>query len=184
MPLSVRHTDNRRHDPFRKFQFEVKFGQPPGSQGVPMPVDGKFRFAEVSGLRSETEVVEYKEGSIAYTRKIPGKTSFSNIVLSRGLDHEGQMAHWYTRVVETMSSSSEENIRLDVQINLFDRKHTEIVAQWVVREAWITSFETEDLSGDSSDVLVQRMELACEFQRQIMPLALVGAKTLSHAFGK
>lgn len=170
MPLNVRHADNRRHDPYRKFQFSVSFSTPAGAIGVPIDHNVELRFAEVSGLRSETEVVEYKEGNIAYTRKIPGKTTFDNIVLAKGIDVDGQMALWHRRVMESITSGSEENIRLDLEISLYDRKHSRIVAQWRVRECWPTSFETEDLSGDAGDVLIQRLELANEFQEQTLPL--------------
>lgn len=168
----VRHLDGKRHDPFRKFNFRVLFLKPAGQSQDPIPV-GEYFFQSVSGLRQSTEIVMYKEGDRRYDRKIPGKTTFDNIVLSRGLDQNGLLTSWARRIVEAGTSESEENIRMDVLVSLLARSKQGVVAAWMATEAWPAVFETEDLSGDSSDVLIQRLELAVESIVQTLPLSAV-----------
>ena len=162
--------DNKRHDPFRKFNFEVKFQRPTGVSGVPIQPPTNIPFSEVDGLRAETEIVEYKEGDRRYNRKIPGKTSFDNIVLARGLDPEGRLSLWFQRITEAGTSGSEENLRMDAIISVFTRNQADLVAQWHAKNTWPTAYETEDLSGDASDILIVRLELAVEELRQILPI--------------
>ena len=38
----------------------------------------------MSGMTSETEIVEFKQGNDRVVRKKPGRTTYSNIVLERG----------------------------------------------------------------------------------------------------
>ena len=41
-------------------------------------------FKSVSGMDSETEIVEFKQGNDMVVRKKPGRTTYANIVLERG----------------------------------------------------------------------------------------------------
>ena len=41
-------------------------------------------FKSVSGMDSETEIIEFKQGNDLIVRKKPGRTTYSNIVLERG----------------------------------------------------------------------------------------------------
>jgi phage tail-like protein len=41
-------------------------------------------FKTVSGMDSETEIIEFKQGNDLIVRKKPGRTTYSNIVLERG----------------------------------------------------------------------------------------------------
>lgn len=64
-----------RNDPYRTFNFLVE-------------IDGVTAagFSECSGLSTETEVIEYREGSDrGGVRKLSGLTKYSNIVLKRGI---------------------------------------------------------------------------------------------------
>ena len=41
-------------------------------------------FKSVSGMDSETEVIEFKQGNDKVVRKKPGRTTYANITLERG----------------------------------------------------------------------------------------------------
>ena len=41
-------------------------------------------FKSVTGMDSETEIIEFKQGNDLVVRKKPGRTTFANIVLERG----------------------------------------------------------------------------------------------------
>ena len=57
-------------------------------------------FKEVSGLNSETEVVEDRGGMDKTARKIPGKIRYQNIVLKRGWTGSGELWKWRKSVID------------------------------------------------------------------------------------
>ena len=63
------------NDPYTKFNFLVEI--------VGITTAG---FKECTGLESETDIIEYREGARNATpRQLPGLTRYSNIVLKRGV---------------------------------------------------------------------------------------------------
>ncbi len=68
-----------RVDPYMNFNYLVE-------------IDGitRARFSEVSGLTINVEPVEYREGGNLHVVKLPGRASYGNITLRRGItdDHE------------------------------------------------------------------------------------------------
>lgn len=61
-------------DPYRNYNFLVE-------------IDGiaQASFVECSGLDATTEIIEYREGENTTVRKLPGKTTYSDITLKWGL---------------------------------------------------------------------------------------------------
>ena len=168
---SMRTQQGKRHDPFRKFQFTLHTEAILGtSPAWTLPRDSPVSFTEVSGLRSETELVEYKEGHLVYGRKMPGRTTFDNISCSRGMDPNGVLQNWRNTVIEgsmdPLGKQGDEHLRQNLVISLYDRRGKEnnlLLKQWKCYEAFPVSYEIEDLSGGSSDVLVERVEFAIEW---------------------
>jgi len=62
------------NDPFGPFNFLLEIDR-----------IAKAGFTEVSGLSTETNVIEYREGSDPSARKLPGITKYSNITPKRGI---------------------------------------------------------------------------------------------------
>src|ERR687893_2494105 len=81
---------NQRDDPYKAFNFLVEI------DGVAVAA-----FSEVSGLESETEVIEYRTGGeINSVRKLPGLTKHPNLVLRRGVTQDAELWNWRRTVVE------------------------------------------------------------------------------------
>ena len=51
-------------------------------------------FKTVSGMDSETEVIEFKQGNDAVVRKKPGRTTYANITLERGFTATDDLFVW------------------------------------------------------------------------------------------
>lgn len=160
-PFGTRHPD-----PFRKFQWKVEVS--PDSPYKPWHKD-TLPFSEVSGLQDSTEVITYKEGDRLYDRKAMGKTNFADIVMSRGVDFNGLLKAWRQRVHERNVNPSLE-LRAHLIFTLYDRDGTTKAAQWERLWCWPTDLETESLDGNASDILIQRVTLACEDGKQLFPL--------------
>src|SRR5262245_59744709 len=80
---------SERVDPFRAFNFRVEFdGLTVGS------------FSECSGLTSEGDAVDYREGTdLPLTvRKLVGLRKYTNIMLKRGYTTNGELWAWYRNI--------------------------------------------------------------------------------------
>lgn len=132
--------------PLINFHFQVEWG---GS---------RIGFSEVSGLKVETKIIEYREGSspVYSPIKIPGGQQYSNIILKRGaFKGDNEFYKWFN----TVSLSSIE--RRDVTISLLDEKHEPIMV-WRILNAWPTSVKYAELNAMKSKILIERLELAHE----------------------
>src|ERR1044072_2919318 len=70
-----------RDDPYKAFNFLVEI------DGISVAA-----FCEVSGLASETAVIEYRTGSdrANTVRKLPGLTKYTNIAITPGVTQDNQ----------------------------------------------------------------------------------------------
>jgi phage tail-like protein len=135
----------QRHDPYKNFKFRVE-------------IDGltAAAFREVSGLESETAVIEYRVGTDPnVVRKLPGLTKYANLVFKRGITQDAELAQWRQRVIEG---------------NL-DRRNGSIVLQddtgqdqvrWNFRNGWPCKLQGPDLNAHGSDVAIETLEIAHE----------------------
>jgi phage tail-like protein len=89
-------------------------------------IDGirRIAFQECSGFDSTIEAIEHREGGEnTSTRKLPGITRYSNIVLKWGMTDDPELYNWHRRVVQGATE------RKNGSIVLLDRRGQE-VARW------------------------------------------------------
>jgi phage tail-like protein len=134
-----------RRDPYKVFKFRVE-------------IDGltSAAFSEVSGLDSETVVIEYRTGSEPNSvRKLPGLTKYPNIVLKRGITQDAELWNWRQRVVDG-----------DV-----DRRNGSIILQddsgqdqvrWNFRNGWPCKLQGPHLNAHGNDVAIETLEISHE----------------------
>jgi phage tail-like protein len=135
----------QRDDPYKRFNFVVE-------------IDGIARaaFSEVSGLESETAVVEYRVGSEPNTvRKLPGLTKFANIVLRRGVTKDDELWNWRKAVVDGNVD------RRNGSIALLDDSRNEVV-RWNFRDGWPCKWEGPALNAKANEVAIETLEIAHE----------------------
>ena len=144
-------------DPFRGYKYTVQ---------IDPTFDTKGGFNSVTGLRAETEMVEYREGSDpGWTRKLPGMTSFDNLVFKKGISVDSTFEIWHSMVKGGFEGGEipDGGIRRTITISLKDRPALSTVKQWIARECWPTIYEVDELQAQSSDVLIETLELVVEF---------------------
>ncbi len=135
--------------PLPAFHFEVTIGSADGLKGA---------FSEVTGLNSETQVIEYRHGnSPVYSPiKMPGITKVGNVTLKRGIfKSDNSFWVWYSSIKQNTIK------RQNVVIALLDEKKTTTM-QWTLTNAWPTKFSGADLKSDGNEVAVHSIELAFE----------------------
>jgi phage tail-like protein len=115
-------------------------------------------FSEVSGLNIETQVIEYRDGSMPdySTLKMPGMQKYGNITLKRGVskgDNEFFL-WWQTHQLNTIE-------RRDVTISLLNEVHEPVII-WKVRNAWPVKVDGGSLKATGNEVSIETLELAHE----------------------
>lgn len=135
-----------RNDPYGRFNFLLE-------------IDGETKagFTEVSGLNTETSVIEYREGNerTSSVRKLPGLTKYSNIVLKRGITRDRSLWDWRKTVIDGATR------RVDGAIILLDESRQEVV-RWNFRAGWPSKWEGPVLDAKSSEVAIETLEIAHE----------------------
>jgi phage tail-like protein len=113
-------------------------------------------FTEVSGLESEIEVEEYREGGVnGYVHRLPGRTSHSNLVLQHGLTSLSTMWNWY---YDTTQGSIQ---RKNGTIMLLDPRQIPVM-WWNFRNALPVRWTGPSFSAVSDEVGIEALELAHE----------------------
>ncbi|MGZ7031789.1 MAG: phage tail protein, partial [Thermoanaerobaculia bacterium] len=98
---------------------------------------GTAFFKSVEGLKSETEVIEIREGGDnGAVHKAPGRTTYSNIKLARAVSSDTSVATWRKQVEDGQI----EPARRSGAIVLLDKSNRE-VARWNIVNAWPSAIE-------------------------------------------
>lgn len=160
MPAVGRPTiQGRRVDPLRGFKFQVIIG-----------VGERAGFAKVSGLSSEIEVAEYREGHDPVNkRKYPGLATFPNLVLERGLSLDRALQTWHELVIEISKSGNlgadglpDPEFRRTIEVELYGKASTRPELRWKALLAWVCKLDDGELNAESSDIVVESAEICHE----------------------
>lgn len=134
----------RSADPVQQFTFKVEI------EGV-----DDLGFSRVTGLESELEVSEYREGGYDTTHKLPGLETTGVVTLERGATSNIEMYNWYKQVLQ------DENFRKTVTIIEEDYAGNE-VKRHVLYEAWASKFTRPEYDASTSEVAIETIEIQCE----------------------
>lgn len=141
----------RLRDPATGFRFEVRIASRQASVG----------FTKVSGLRDESEVIDYREGTdFLVKRKIPGLRTFPALVMERGnTATRDDLVSWRDEAIACREPFRD---TVDIEIKNCDGGSARIVT---VQRAWPSALELSDLDALASEVNIELMELQHEGQQ-------------------
>jgi phage tail-like protein len=143
----------KRNDPLPAFAFKLVID---GVEG------GSALFKSVSGLKSETEVVPYKEGGAnGTTRQLIGATKWPNLVLKRGfVGAPFGLVRWRQSVIEH-SNDRKGFKRLSGKIVQL-RPDLSEVCSWTFVNGWPCRWEGPDFDASKSELAIETIEIAHE----------------------
>ena len=120
---------------------------------------GQFR--EVSGLEINIEFDEIMEGGQnGYVHKLPGRMTWPNIVLSRGVTQSDLLVAWAQETSgEAFASSGNKLRRATVAITMTSSQGKRL-RTWEVEGAFPIRWTGPQFSSDSNDQLVEELEIA------------------------
>lgn len=134
--------------PLSKFCFEVE-----GLGG-----STSTYFQEVSGLDTETQVIEYRHGhsqELSFI-KMPGLQKVGNVTLKKGVFVlDNTFWDWYATI--QMNTIKRET----VVIKLLDETGVPTMT-WTLTNAWPTKIQGTNLKADGNEAAIETIELAYE----------------------
>jgi phage tail-like protein len=137
--------NSTRHDPFKNFNFLVEI------EGIT-----QAGFSECSGLRSEVDVIEYREGGeLSSVRKLPGRVKVGDITLKRGVTTSNELQEWFQTILNGVTT------RKNGVIVLLDDQRQPAV-RWNFFNAFPRKWEGPSLDAKGTDVAIETLTLCCE----------------------
>ena len=119
-------------------------------------------FSRVSGLESRSDVVEHRVGNSPAVFKIPGKTSYGNIVLEKGCTVSGELYQWRLHIEHGQDD------RRSGSIILLDGNMKE-KARWNFYDAWPCRYVAPELDATDNAISVEKLELCVERIERVEP---------------
>ena len=117
--------------------------------------DNDIRFREVSGLTMELEEETVNEGGEnRFSHKLPVRGRYPDLVLKRGLLTSTGVRAWIEDAVQNLIIQP-----TTVWVSLLNDAH-EPLQTYTVIGAWPKKWAVSDFSAESSDVVVETLELA------------------------
>jgi phage tail-like protein len=154
-----------RFDPYKTFRFLVYFGQSTS------PVAA---VSKVGGLKRSSDVIEYKQGGDAITRKGLGRTKYDPITLERGVTHDQDFELWANaaQVLDKGSpSSSLKNLRQQVRIELMNEAG-QPVHRYIIHRCWVSEFQAlPDLDAGGNAIAIEHIKIENEGWEHDLTLA-------------
>jgi len=133
-------------DPYRNFNFLVEL------EGI-----AQASFTECSGLEATTEVIETREGGDNTTvRKLPGKTTYSDITLKWGLTDSDELWRWRKQIIDGAV------VRKNGSIVVYDLANRREVVRWNFERAWPTKWDGPALNASGKEIAIETLVLAHE----------------------
>ena len=135
-----------RTDPYAAFNFVIE-------------IDGLgdvAGFSECSGLVSQADPIEYREGNRENTViKLPGLKKFNNIALKRGFTKDQALWLWHKTTLDGKTERKSGAIVLRDEAG-------QAALRWKFREGWVTKFEGPSLNAKNNEVAINSIEIAHE----------------------
>ena len=127
-----------------------------------LEIEGKTAgyFTDCIGIGSEHNVIEYRvvdEKGHEIIRKIPGRLTWTNVVLRRGITKDMQVWQWRKLVEEGKMAEA----RANVSIIMLDRNYEE-VARWDFANAWPCRISAPGVESGSNEFAVEEIEIVSE----------------------
>lgn len=115
-------------------------------------------FAALDGPGISIEILEFREGGDpnANARKLPGRTTWTNLTLKRGYVNQSFFETWIHQVRDGAPS-----FRKDLSLVILDGRGVE-TARYNLFNCWPASWKLSSLDGRGSDVLVEEVVVAVE----------------------
>lgn len=126
-------------------------------------VDGKEigRFTEVSGLQAEIDVETIEEGGEnGFVHKLPGRMTWPNLVLKRGLTQNDTLFSWLNKSSgDGFNGQGNKLTRSTAAVTLMSQSGKRLRA-WELEGAFPVKWSGPSFAVSSSDMAIEELEIA------------------------
>lgn len=166
MPAPEFKVNTTRRDPYKSFNFRVKWGAAPGSL---VYVAG---ISKVSGLTRTTQVITPRSrGGPSTPRRSPSQSDYGPITLERGVTHDMNFEEWANKVWSYANSTqgnfpapgkavSLEDFRKEVVSEMYNEAGQLAVA-YNIHRCWVSEYAATpepDSAGNATLIQLIRLE--------------------------
>jgi phage tail-like protein len=114
-------------------------------------------FTECSGFEVKIDVEEYKEGGQNdFVHKIPGRQSYTNVTLKRGMVNSIELWEWLQRLVAKKAKREEKK---NISVVLYNGKGEEQL-RWNLTAAYPIKWTSPTMQSEQSAIMIESLELA------------------------
>lgn len=114
-------------------------------------------FLECSGFETKLDVEEYKEGGLNdYVHKLPGRQSYTNVTLKRGVVNSIELWDWLHRL---STAAAKRNEKKNMSVVLCNGKGEEQL-RWNLIAAYPVKWSVPSMQSEQSSIYVESLELA------------------------
>jgi len=112
-------------------------------------------FSEVSGLTTETDIIEYREGNEdTMVRKLSGSRKYTNITLKRGYTNSQVLWNWRQTVIQGAGQPKSGTIIL--------QNEGQPALKWSFRKGLPNKWEGPSMNAKTNEVAIETLAIACE----------------------
>jgi len=128
-----------------------------------LEIEGKLSgyFTKVTGIGSESEVVEHKivnpDTGETIIQKIPGRLTWTNITLSRGVTTNVDVWEWRQMVVD----GKVDDARTNCSVIAYSQAAEEI-ARWNLENAWPSKVTGPEMDSSGQNLMIEEMTIVHE----------------------
>jgi len=114
-------------------------------------------FSEVSGLSSDGDIVEYRNGDDKklHVSKVIGRPKFGNIVMKRGITDNRELWDWRANIINGIPD------RRNGAIILMDEQRNDVM-RWEFEAGWIHKIDGPSLNAKGNEVGIESCEIVIE----------------------
>jgi phage tail-like protein len=137
-----------RRDPFPVYCFKVELPD----------IKGEAFFKSVSGLKSETEVTDFKAGGVNDTTfRLVGAVKWPNLVFKRGFSASFDIIQWREKWVEAGGALSRVNGKI-FQL----KSDLSVACKWEFKNGWPCKWELSEFDASKNELSIETLEIAHE----------------------
>jgi len=148
----VRFTETGRYDPITAFRFLIQMGG-----------ETLGTFTECSGMKMETEGIEYREGGeSAMVREVPGLTKSGPITLKHGLSQDTSFERWYMQIYSVVGVTDilpDPLYLRDLTLQVQDRGGS-ILKSYIILRAWPKMWTPGNFNSTANEIATEELTLA------------------------
>ena len=118
----------------------------------------EIQFAEISGLDTEIQIVEYRHGDTKtfYPIKMPGIGKVNTVTMKRGV-FVGDNTYWNWFSAIKLNTIA----RVTVKIQLLN-ENGQATMSWTLRNAWPTKITSTGMKSDDNAAAIDQLDVAFE----------------------